>query len=53
MEKAILFEPELLAEVERESPAVYESYCITPFAKIEFADNGIMYKQYSSIAMLS
>lgn len=40
MKKAILFEPELLAEVERESPAVYENYCQTPFSTIEFADYG-------------
>lgn len=40
MKKAVLFEPKLLAEVERESPAVYENYCQTPFSKIEFADYG-------------
>lgn len=40
MKKTILFEPELLAEVKRESPAVYENYCQTPFSKIEFADYG-------------
>lgn len=40
MKKAILFDPKLLAEVERESPAVYKKFCISPFARIEFADYG-------------
>lgn len=40
MEKVILFEPTLLAEVERESPAVYKEFCTTPFANIDFADYG-------------
>lgn len=42
MKKAILFEPTLLAEVERESPAVYKEFCTSPFAKIEFADYGTL-----------
>lgn len=40
MKKAILFEPELLARVERESPHLYEYYCNSPLSRFEFADFG-------------
>lgn len=41
MKEAILFEPKLLAEVERESPALYEYYCTTPFHKYDYTNYGI------------
>lgn len=47
MKKTVLFEPTLLAEVERDSPAVYENYCQTPFSKLEFADYGINGHQHA------
>ncbi|HLN75225.1 MAG TPA: hypothetical protein VK205_18170, partial [Prolixibacteraceae bacterium] len=40
MEKAILFEPELLAEVEIKSPDLYEYYCNSPLSLYEFVDYG-------------
>lgn len=40
MKKAILIKPELLAEIKRNSPAIYEYYCNSPFTRIEFVDYG-------------
>jgi hypothetical protein len=40
MKKAILFEPTLLAEVERESPDLYEYYRDCPISEKEFVDYG-------------
>jgi len=42
MKKAILIEPELLAKIKRNSPAIYEYYCNSPFTRIEFVDYGIL-----------
>lgn len=41
MKKTFLFEPGLLAEVERESPNLYECYCHSPLSKMDFVDYGL------------
>lgn len=38
MKKTILFEPALLAEVNRKSPAVYEFYSNSPFSEFEYVE---------------
>lgn len=40
MKKAILFEPTLLAEVERKAPDLYEYYCNCPLSCFKFVNYG-------------
>ena len=53
MKKAILIEPELLAESKIIPPDLYEYFCNSPISRIEFADYGTQHlKMFMSKRML-